>query len=217
MWRTPVFLAAITLDLFAVLLGGAVALMPVFAKDILEVGPGGLGLMRAAPGVGAMLSLMLAARLPPWERPGRVLLYVVAGFGLATIGFGLSRNLIFSLLCLCLIGATDSISMVIRQTLMQALTPDQLRGRVASVSSLFVSFSNELGAFESGAVAGLFGPVIAVVSGGVGTLIVVATVALRWPVLLRMPPLHALRPEGFAPRPVPEATREPAGARPAGA
>ena len=106
-----------------------------------------------------MLSLMLAARLPPWERPGRVLLYVVAGFGLATIGFGLSRNLAFSLVCLFLIGATDSISMVIRQTLMQALTPDQLRGRVASVSSLFVSFSNELGAFESGAVAGLFGPV----------------------------------------------------------
>jgi MFS family permease len=96
MWRTPVFLAAITLDLFAVLLGGAVALMPVFAKDILGVGPGGLGLMRAAPGVGAMLSLMLAARLPPWERPGRVLLIVVAGFGLATIGFGLSTNLILS-------------------------------------------------------------------------------------------------------------------------
>jgi len=197
-----------------------VALMPVFAKDILEVGPGGLGLMRAAPGVGAMLSLMLAARLPPWNRPGRVLLYVVAGFGLATIGFGLSRSLWLSLLCLFLIGATDSISMVIRQTLMQALTPDQLRGRVASVSSLFVSFSNELGAFESGAVAGLFGPVFAVVSGGVGTLVVVATVALKWPVLLRMPPLHALRPEGFAPRPVrehaPAPVPEPAGARTAG-
>jgi MFS family permease len=216
MWRTPVFLAAITLDLFAVLLGGAVALMPVFAKDILQVGPGGLGLMRAAPGVGAMLSLMLAARLPPWERPGRVLLFVVAGFGLATIGFGLSTNLLLSLACLLLIGATDSISMVIRQTLMQALTPDQLRGRVASVSSLFVSFSNELGAFESGAVAGLFGPIFAVVSGGIGTIAVVSMVALRWPVLLQMPPLHDLRPEGFAPRaPVREPDREPVAARPA--
>jgi MFS family permease len=217
MWRTPVFLAAITLDLFAVLLGGAVALMPVFAKDILQVGPGGLGLMRAAPGVGAMLSLMLAARLPPWERPGRVLLFVVAGFGLATIGFGLSTNLILSLVCLLLIGATDSISMVIRQTLMQALTPDHLRGRVASVSSLFVSFSNELGAFESGAVAGLFGPIFAVVSGGVGTIVVVSMVALRWAVLLQMPPLHALRPAGATPRPVRDHEREPVAARPAGA
>ena len=196
MWRTPVFLAAITLDLFAVLLGGAVALMPVYAKDILDVGPGGLGLMRAAPGVGAMLSLMLAARLPPWERPGRVLLFVVSGFGLATIGFGLSTHLLLSLVCLFLIGATDSISMVIRQTLMQALTPDQLRGRVASVNFLFVGFSNELGAFESGAVAALFGPVFAVVSGGVGTLLVVLSVALKWPVVLRVPPLHTLRPEG---------------------
>jgi len=216
MWRTPIFLAAITLDLFAVLLGGAVALMPVFAKDILQVGPGGLGLMRAAPGIGAMLSLLLAAKLPPWERPGRVLLWVVAGFGLATIGFGLSTNLYFSLLCLLLIGATDSISMVIRQTLMQALTPDHLRGRVASVSSLFVSFSNELGAFESGAVAGLFGPIVAVVSGGVGTIVVVVAVALRWPLLLRMPPLHALRPEDFKPKPVAEAPRKPAGIRPDG-
>ncbi|MGE3269930.1 MAG: MFS transporter [Chloroflexota bacterium] len=195
MWRTPVFMGAITLDLFAVLLGGAVALMPVYAKDILMVGPGGLGLMRAAPGVGAMLSMMVASRLPPWERPGRVLMFVVAGFGLATIGFGFSTNLILSLACLFLIGATDSISMVIRQTLMQALTPDALRGRVASVNFLFVGFSNELGAAESGAVASLFGPVFAVVSGGVGTLLVVGMVALRWSALVRVPPLHTLRPE----------------------
>ena len=158
------------------LLGGAVALMPVYAKDILEVGPSGLGLMRAAPGVGAMLSLMLAARLPPWERPGGCSDRRGPGFGLATIGFGLSRNLSLSLLCLFLIGATDSISMVIRQTLMQALTPDQLRGRVASVNFLFVGFSNELGAFESGGAAALFGPIFSVVSGGVGTLLVVALV-----------------------------------------
>jgi MFS family permease len=215
--RTPIFLGAITLDLFAVLFGGAVALMPVYAKDILEVGPSGLGLMRAAPGVGAMLSLMLAARLPPWEHPGRVMIVVVTGFGLATIGFGLSHNLAFSLLCLFLIGATDSISMVIRQTLMQALTPDQLRGRVASVNSLFVGFSNELGAFRSGGAAALWGPIFSVVSGGVGTLLVVALVCLKWPALLRVPPLHTIRPEGFAPRPVREASREPAGVRPAGA
>jgi MFS family permease len=194
-----------------------VALMPVYAKDVLEVGPGGLGLMRAAPGIGAMLSMLVATHLPPWERPGRVMLMVVAGFGLATIGFGLSTNLILSLVCLCLIGATDSISMVIRQTLMQALTPDQLRGRVASVNSLFVSFSNELGAFESGAVAALFGPVFAVVSGGVGTLVVVATVALRWPVILQVPPLHTLRPTELTPTPAPERVREPAGASAAGA
>jgi MFS family permease len=217
MWRTPVFMAAITMDLFAVLLGGAVALMPVYAKDILEVGPGGLGLMRAAPGIGAMLSMLVAAKLPPWERPGRVLLAVVAGFGVATIGFGLSHSLIFSLVCLCLIGATDSISMVIRQTLMQALTPDQLRGRVASVNFLFVGFSNELGAFESGAVAAFFGPIFAVVSGGVGTLLVVATVALRWPVILNVPPLHTLRPAELTPKVTPERVREPAGASAAGA
>jgi MFS family permease len=217
MWRTPVFLGAITLDLFAVLLGGAVALMPVYAKDILQVGPGGLGLMRAAPGVGAMLSMMLATHLPPWERPGRVLLLVVAGFGLATVGFGVSHNLLFSLVCLFLIGATDSISMVIRQTLMQALTPDRLRGRVASVNSLFVSFSNELGAFESGAVAALLGPIFAVVSGGIGTLLVVSTVALKWPVVMQVPPLHTLRPDELTPKPVPEPAREPAGASAAGA
>ena len=222
MWRTPVFLAAITLDLFAVLLGGAVALMPVYAKDILMVGPGGLGIMRAAPGVGAMLSMLLAARMPPWERPGRVLLYVVGGFGLATIGFGLSHNLWLSLACLFMVGATDSISMVIRQTMMQALTPDALRGRVASVNSLFIGFSNELGAFESGAVAGLFGPIFAVVSGGIGTLVVVATVALKWPVILRVPPLHTLRPADLskaapAPAAPAEAPREPAGVRSPGA
>ena len=216
MWRTPVFLAAITLDLFAVLLGGAVALMPVYAKDVLAVGPEGLGLMRAAPGVGAMVSMMVATRMPPWERPGRVLLIVVAGFGLATIGFGLSTSLIFSLFCLFMIGATDSISMVIRQTLMQALTPDELRGRVASVASLFVGFSNELGAAESGAVAALFGPVFAVVSGGIGTLVVVGVVAVKWGVLLRVPPLHTLRPEVLTPRPVRETVAEPAGARATG-
>src|SRR5581483_1385667 len=124
-WRTPVFLAAITLDLFAVLLGGAVALLPIFARDILQAGPEGLGLMRAAPGVGALLTALLATRLPPWRAPGRVLLLCVAGFGVATVGFGLSRTLWLSLLCLFFTGAFDSISMVVRQTIMQSLTPDR--------------------------------------------------------------------------------------------
>jgi len=215
MWRTPVFLAAITLDMFAVLVGGAVALMPVFAKDILDVGPGGLGVMRAAPGIGAMVSMMLAAKLPPWERPGRVLMYVVVGFGLATVGFGYSTNLIVSLVCLLLIGATDSISMVIRQTLMQAITPDALRGRVASVNYLFIGFSNELGAFRAGGAAALLGPIFAVVSGGIGTLVVVGLVALKWPVIMRVPPLHTLRPGSLTVSTGPEP--EPAPARPAGA
>jgi MFS family permease len=221
MWRTPVFLAAITLDMFAVLLGGAVALMPVYAKDILDVGPGGLGIMRAAPGVGAMLSMLLAARMPPWERPGRVLMIVVVAFGIATIGFGFSHNLILSLACLFMVGATDSISMVIRQTLMQAITPDELRGRVASVNYLFIGFSNELGAFRAGGAAALLGPIFAVVSGGVGTLLVVAAVAAKWPVILNVPPLHTLRPSTFTPNLSPpeepdESTREPASARSAG-
>ena len=192
--RNPVFLGAITLDLFGVLLGGAVALLPVYAKDILQVGPEGLGLLRAAPAVGALLTALTITRLRPWQRPGRVLLLVVAGFGLATIGFGLSQQLWLSMACLFLVGAFDSVSMVIRGTLQQMITPDHLRGRVAAVNSMFIQFSNELGAFESGAVAALAGPVFAVVSGGVGTLVVVAVVMLLWPQLARIGPLHALRP-----------------------
>ncbi len=192
--RNPIFAAAITLDLFGVLLGGAVALLPVFAKDILQVGPEGLGWLRAAPGIGALLTALITTRLPPWRRPGRVLVLVVAGFGLATVGFGLSTNYWLSLACLFLTGATDSISMVIRGTLQQMITPDYLRGRVASVNYMFINFSNELGAFESGAAAALFGPVMSVVGGGVGTLVVVLVVALVWPQLGRIGPLHALRP-----------------------
>ena len=192
--RSPVFLAAITLDLFAVLFGGAVALLPIFAKDILEVGPTGLGLLRAAPALGALVTALVVARGVTWERPGRLLLLVVAGFGLATIGFGLSRNLVLSLACLFLAGAFDSISMVIRDTLQQMLTPDHLRGRVAAVEHMFVGFSNELGAFESGATAALFGPIASVVGGGVGTLMVVLIVALVWPALSRIGPLHTLQP-----------------------
>jgi MFS family permease len=192
--RHRVFLAAITLDLFGVLLGGAVALLPIFAKDILQVGPTGLGILRAAPAVGALLTALLMAHLPPWQKPGRVLLLVVAGFGLATVGFGLSTNVYLSLFCLFLTGAFDSISMVIRATLQQMITPDHLRGRVLAVEYMFIGFSNELGAFESGAVAALFGPIIAVVSGGIGTLVVVAVVAMLCPDLARIGPLNTLKP-----------------------
>jgi MFS family permease len=203
--RSQVYLAAITLDLFAVLLGGAVALLPVFAKDVLAVGPSGLGLLRSAPSVGALAAALLVTRLPPWQRPGQVLLLAVAGFGLAIVGFGLSRDLLLSLLCLFFTGAFDSLSMVIRGTLQQAITPDRLRGRVAAVSSLFIGLSNEIGAFRVGAFAALFGPIASVVGGGVGTLVVVAAVAIVWPALTRIGPLHTLRPVEEAPQPTPAA------------
>jgi MFS family permease len=190
----PVFLAAITLDLFAVLLGGAVALLPIFARDILAVGPVGLGWLRAAPSAGALAMALVQTRLPPWERPGRVLLIVVAGFGLATVGFGLSRWFPLSLACLFLCGAFDQVSVVIRVTLEQVLTPDHLRGRVSAVHAVFVSFSNELGAFESGATAALFGAVPSVVAGGIGTLLVVLIVARAWPALPALGPLARLTP-----------------------
>jgi hypothetical protein len=141
-----------------------------------------------------MLSALLVTRLPPWERPGRVLLVVVAGFGLATIGFGLARGMAVAMACLFFTGAFDSVSMVIRGTLEQAITPDRLRGRVSAVNSLFVGLSNEMGAFESGATASLFGPIVSVVGGGVGTLLVVAVAALAWPALWRIGPIHTLQP-----------------------
>jgi MFS family permease len=211
--RNPVFLAAITLDLFGVLLGGAVALLPVYATDILGVGSEGLGWLRAAPGVGALLTALITTRLPPFERPGVVLLGVVAGFGLATIGFGFSTSFWVAMFFLFLTGATDSVSMVIRGTLQQMITPDHLRGRVASVNSMFINFSNELGMFQSGAAAWLLGPVWAVVTGGIGTLIVCATVATAWPQLARIGPLHTLRPaEADMQPPAPEPAAKPAGA-----
>lgn len=192
--RNPVYLAAITLDLFAVLLGGAVALLPIFAKDILHAGPRGLGILRAAPAIGALLMALLATRLKPWREPGKVLLLVVAGFGIATVGFGLSRSLWLSFLCLFLTGAFDAVSVVIRITLEQMITPDALRGRVSAINFVFIGFSNELGAFESGATAALLGPVVSVVAGGIGAILVTGLVALRWPQLRRIGPLHTLRP-----------------------
>jgi MFS family permease len=192
--RTPIFLAAITLDMFAVLLGGAVVLLPIFAKDILHVGPEGLGWLRAAPALGSLLMLLVVTRLKPMQRPGRVLLLVVIGFGLATIGFGLSTNFALSFVCLFLTGLFDSISVIVRLTLEQVITPDHLRGRVSAINYVFIGFSNEFGAFESGTTAAFFGPVASVVGGGIGTIVVVLAVAMMWPALARIGPLHTLKP-----------------------
>ncbi len=184
--RTPLVLAAISLDMFAVLLGGAVYLLPIFAKDILQVGEWGFGLLRAAPAVGALLMALVLAHTPPMRHAGRNLLLAVAGFGLATIIFGVSRSFWLSLVALALTGALDNISVVIRHTLVQLATPDSMRGRVSAVNSVFIGLSNELGGFESGLVAQGFGPVVSVVSGGIGTIAVVAATAVMSPTLRQL-------------------------------
>jgi len=176
-----VILATITLDLFAVLLGGATALMPIFADQILHCGPVGLGWMRAAPAVGAFAMAMVVAHLRPMKQAGRTLLWCVSGFGIATILFGLSKTFWLSLGLLFLIGAFDSVSVIIRGSIVQLVTPDEMRGRVTSVNNIFIGTSNEFGALESGLTAALFGPVISVVAGGIGTILVVLGVGLYWP------------------------------------
>jgi MFS family permease len=176
-----VILATITLDMFAVLLGGAVALLPIFADQILHCGPVGLGWMRAAPGVGGLAMAIAIAYLPPMKQAGRALLWSVSGFGAATIVFGLSRYLWLSLAMLFLTGVFDSVSVVVRHTIIQLLTPDEMRGRISSVNNIFIGTSNELGALESGLTAALFGPVISVVAGGIGTILVVLGVSAKWP------------------------------------
>lgn len=181
--RSPVLLAAMSLDLFAVLLGGVVALLPVFAKEILGVGPVGLGWLRAAQSFGAVLVSVAMAHRPPFKRAGRTLLASVAGFGVAIIVFGLSRNYLLSIAMLFLAGGFDAISVVIRLALTQLHTPDELRGRVSAVNSLFIGMSNELGETESGMLASWIGPVGAVVAGGVGVIGVVTAVAVAWPEL----------------------------------
>ena len=192
-WSQKVMLAALTLDLFAVLLGGAIALLPIYASDkVLGVGPRGLGYLEAAPALGAVLMTFIMAHRPPMERAGRVMLFSVAGFGVATIVFGFSRWFPLSLAMLFFSGALDNISVVIRHTLVQLLTPDSMRGRVSAINGMFIGASNELGAFESGVVADLaekwhrggaematsadvaFGATFSVVGGGIGTLVVVA-------------------------------------------
>jgi MFS family permease len=185
-FRTRILIAAITLDLFAVLFGGAVALLPIYAKDILHVGPAGLGWLLASQSIGAVTTTIVLAHLPPFRRAGPTLLRAVVLFGVATIVFGLSRWFPLSLAALATAGAADSVSVVIRSTLAQLRTPDVLRGRVSAFNSLFIGTSNELGNFESGAVAALVGPVASVVAGGVGTLVVVATAAAVWPEVRRL-------------------------------
>ena len=179
--ETKVILAAITLDMFAVLFGGAVALLPIYATDILKVGATGLGLLRAAPSIGALIMAFRLAHLPPMKHAGRTLLLAVTGFGLATIVFGLSTSFWLSIAMLALLGSLDNISVVIRSTLLMTLTPDEMRGRISSVNSIFIGMSNELGSFESGVAAALLGPILAVVAGGIGTLLVVLTVTGLWP------------------------------------
>ncbi|HEY7878376.1 MAG TPA: MFS transporter [Gemmatimonadaceae bacterium] len=188
--QTKVILASITLDLFAVLFGGATTLLPVFAKDILHVGPVGFGWLRAAPSMGALAMAIVLTHRPPMRRAGRSLLWAVAGFGVATIGFGLSRSFILSMVLLLLLGGLDNISVVVRHTLVQVRTPDAMRGRVSAVNGVFIDTSNELGGFESGVTAALLGPVVSVVAGGVITILVVVAVARLWPELRDMGPLY---------------------------
>ncbi|MGE5249110.1 MAG: MFS transporter [Bacteroidota bacterium] len=193
-WRfirgTRVLLAAITLDMFAVLLGGAVTLLPVYATDILQVGAPGLGILRAAPSIGAIMVAVTLAHLPPFTRAGRTLLVAVTGFGLATIVFGLSRSFWVSVLMLGLLGGLDNISVVIRHTMMLTRVPDEMRGRASAVNNIFIGASNELGGFESGAVASLVGPVASVVLGGIGTVLVVAAISRLFPEVVVMKTLE---------------------------
>ena len=181
----PLLLGAVSLDLFAVLLGGAVALLPIFARDILQAGPGGLGLLRAAPAVGALGMSLALARWPVQRRNGAWLLGSVAAFGATMVVFGLSTSLWLSLAALVVSGAADMINVVIRQTLVQLATPDAMRGRVSAVNSVFIGASNQLGEFESGATAAWLGPVASVVWGGVGTGLVVLAWAGLFPALAR--------------------------------
>ncbi len=199
-WQTRLILASITLDLFAVLLGGATYLLPIFAEDILHVGAAGLGLLRSAEAVGAVAMGVLLAHLPPLRRAGRALLWAVAGFGAATIGLGLSRWFPLSLAMMFLIGALDNISVVVRHTLVQMLTPDEMRGRVSAVNSVFIVASNDLGGLESGITARLFGPVLSVVFGGIGAILVVLAAARKWPELLAVGSLADLRALSSSPQ-----------------
>lgn len=174
-FKTPELLGAFTLDMFAVLFGGAVAMLPVFASDILKIGPQGLGVLRACPAIGATLMAFILMFRPPMRETGKILFISVMSFGLCMIGFGLSRSFIFSGVLLIMSGAFDNVSVVIRGTILQLFTPDEMRGRVASVNSIFIGSSNELGAFESGVAAKLMGLVPSVVFGGIMTLAVVVT------------------------------------------
>lgn len=194
-WRKKVILGASSLDLFAVLLGGAVTLLPIYADKILHVDAIGFGWLRAAPSIGACSMAMWQAHRGPLAHPGRALLWAVAGFGAAIIAFGFSTWFWLSLVALFFTGAFDNVSVVIRQSLVQLLTPDALRGRVTSVNQIFVGSSNEIGALRAGLMAALFGPVTAVVVGGLGTIAVVGVITRLVPGLRTLPPLDQLGPE----------------------
>ncbi|HEX5226501.1 MAG TPA: MFS transporter [Bryobacteraceae bacterium] len=177
-WRNKIILGCLSLDLFAVLLGGAVALLPVYASEILHIGPNGLGILRAAPGLGAVTVAILLAHYPMRRRVGMGMLWCVAGFGVFTIVFGVSHSIALSLVALILTGAFDMVSVIVRSSLVQLQTPDEMRGRVSSVNMLFIGASNEVGQFESGITAQWFGTVPSVILGGVGTILVV--IAWNW-------------------------------------
>lgn len=210
-WRSRLMLGAMTLDLFAVLFGGATFLFPAVAKEILHVGPTGFGWLRAAPAIGAFTMAMALAHRRPMRRAGRALLLAVAGFGLATIVFGLSRNYALSFAMLVVTGMCDNISVVVRHTVIQLLTPDSMRGRVSAVNQIFIGSSNELGGLESGLTAKWFGLVGSIVIGGIGTLVVVGSAALTWPELRRLGSLRDIKPTDNSD---PE-TKEPSAAPPA--
>ena len=182
-FKNQIMVGAMSLDLFAVLFGGAVALLPIFADEILKVGPQGLGFLRSAPSFGAVIMAMILAHHPPHRNSGKNLLFSVAGFGISIILFALSTNYYLSLLFLALAGMFDNVSVVIRSTIMQLLTPDEMRGRVSSINSIFIGSSNEIGAFESGIAARLLGAVPSVIFGGLMTLLVVALSAIFTPKL----------------------------------
>jgi MFS family permease len=193
--RTRLVLGAISLDLFAVLLGGATALLPVYARDILRLGAKGLGWLRSAPGLGSLLCALAITRWPIRRHAGILMLCCVAAFGGFTIVFGLSHSVPLSLAALALLGASDMISVQVRQNMIQLTTPDEMRGRVSAVNSIFIGASNELGQFESGITAQWFGAVGSVVVGGIGTLVVVALWMWRFPALRRVDRLSTLTPE----------------------
>ncbi|MGB2590015.1 MAG: MFS transporter [Candidatus Acidiferrum sp.] len=191
-WREKLILGSISLDLFAVFLGGAVALLPVYAREILLTGPWGLGLLRAAPGVGAAVMAVFLAHRPFQRKVGLIMLWCVAGFGAFTILFGLSRSLTLSLIALFFVGATDMVSVIVRGILIQVATPDEMRGRVNAVDMVFIGASNEFGEFESGLTAQWFGTIPAVVLGGIGTIVVTAIWAWRFPELRKVEQVHTL-------------------------
>lgn len=201
--RNPAILGAISLDLFAVLLGGATALLPIYARDILKTGVWGLGLLRSAPAVGALAMSLYLARHPLRRRVGRIMFASVALFGLATIVFALSRSFTLSLLALLVLGGADVVSVVIRSSLVQIRTPDEMRGRVSAVNFMFIGTSNQLGEFESGATAALFGTVPATLLGGVGTLLVVLIWMRLFPQLLEADTLEKRPPRAAAGAPTP--------------